>query len=115
MSRTCHDFNMCENCSEKHEPSHSLLTYYKHVSLKLDNHDEQVTNMLATIPYSAALIGEGSFCKVYLTMFNGNKIACKEYKENKNEKSVKYCEREIDVYNEIAGDNILKMIGYFEN
>jgi serine/threonine protein kinase len=114
----CFDFNLCSKCKDKttqnHLISHSLITHGKTFSNEINLDKLNIENKL----------GEGAFGEVYKATYDNKKVACKiisasKSKINKTVSSDRYSQllksykRELNGYNEIQGDNILRMLGQY--
>ena len=119
----CFDFNVCENCVSKslgrHKKGHPLLAICKTFSSEIEYDQIEIDE--------DKWLGEGAFGKVYKAKFKKNFVACKiigseeitsiftESTNSEYEEIRKSYMRELQAYNEIKSDNILKMIGYCIN
>lgn len=115
---TCKNFDICYECYKKKnddEPhsfkDHQMLLIGKEVCLKVEYDDIKLIQEL----------GKGAFGTVFKAEYNKNIVACKKinvnvlrcliHKDDPNELAKTYL-RELNAYNQIKGDNVLKMLGY---
>ena len=113
----CFDFNLCTLCKNKathgHQITHSMITHGKTVSNEIDFSKVKLENRL----------GDGAFGDVFKAVYENKTVACKIISTQKIklrnitldsshfDEMLKSYKRELNAYNEIKGDNILRMIG----
>lgn len=113
----CFDFNLCTLCKNKathgHQITHSMITHGKTVSNEIDFSKVKLQNRL----------GDGAFGDVFKAVYENKTVACKIINTQKiklrnitldsshYDEMLKSYKRELNAYNEIKGDNILRMIG----
>ena len=115
---SCVDFNVCEKCSEKsfdkHKKTHPLIAYCQTVSSEIKINEVKMGSFL----------GKGGFGGVCKATYKNETVACKKIPArkdtllgitlNSDEYDIlrKSYIRELEGYNEIKGENILRMIGH---
>lgn len=122
---TCTDFNLCEGCVNQSSGRHSCKTHPVLLICKSISHE---------IDYSkiefVKELGSGAFGRVYEAKYEKRTVACKIIEAEKfisttnlsggtiklpndsYDELFKSYLRELNAYNEIKSDNILRMIGY---
>lgn len=117
---TCHNYDACYECYEKNRlnelashdyENHQVLLIAKEVCLRVDKNDIEIMEK----------IGKGGFGSVFKAKYKNKLVACKQivvsnskcqmHGVDPNEFGRTYL-RELNAYNEIKSDHILKMLGY---